>query len=61
MEPANINISAFHRRNQKYSTLRKIARLFSEGYILDVKVIQDFMRDNIGDITFQVFIEVGDI
>ena len=34
--------------------MRKIGRLFSEGYLLDVGVIRDFMRENIGDITFQV-------
>jgi len=53
MSPENIKLEAFYRRNNKYSTLRKLRRLFSEGFILDVRIIQDFMRDNIGDITFQ--------
>jgi len=54
LDPRNIKLAAFHRRNQKYSLVRKIARLFTEGYLLDVRVIRDFMRENIGDITFQV-------
>jgi len=51
--PENIKIGAFHRRNNKYSWIRKIKRLLREGVLLDVNVVRDVIRDNIGDITFQ--------
>ena len=54
LDPANIKLAAFHRRNRKFSLARKLGRLFSEGYLMDVAVIKDFMRENIGDLTFQV-------
>jgi len=53
LNPDRINYNAYRKRNEKYSLIRKIRRLFVEGYLMDINVIRDFVRDNIGDITFQ--------
>lgn len=57
LNPEKINYNAYQKRNEKYSLIRKIRRLFVEGYLMDIGVIRDFVRDNIGDITFQVSLE----
>ena len=33
--------------------MRKLKRLFSEGMLLDITVVQEFVKDNIGDVTFR--------
>jgi predicted acylesterase/phospholipase RssA len=53
LNPDNINLQAFHKRDNKLSLLRKIKRFISQGVLMDKEVIKEFMRDNIGDITFQ--------
>jgi predicted acylesterase/phospholipase RssA len=53
LNPENINFSSFEERSPKYSILRKIYRLFKAGYLMDIKIMQGFLRDNIGDMTFQ--------
>ena len=35
------------------SVMRKIKRLFLRGYLMDIAVLQKFLRDNLGDTTFQ--------
>lgn len=32
---------------------RRVNRLFSEGYLMDVSVVLEFARDNLGDVTFE--------
>jgi Predicted esterase of the alpha-beta hydrolase superfamily len=53
LNPDRINLQAFYKRDSKKSFIRKLMRLFSEGHFLDNEVIKEFMRDNIGDVTFQ--------
>ncbi|CCG84138.1 protein of unknown function [Taphrina deformans PYCC 5710] len=48
-----INLNAFDKRGSSGQTLRKIRRFFREGYILDISVLGELCRDNIGDITFE--------
>lgn len=48
-----INLDAFNRRGASGQTLRKIKRFFSEGYLLDISVLGELCRDNIGDFTFE--------
>lgn len=48
-----INLDAFNRRGSTGQTLRKIKRIFTEGYLLDISVLGEVCRDNIGDITFE--------
>ncbi|KAL2756298.1 hypothetical protein ACRALDRAFT_2042451 [Sodiomyces alcalophilus JCM 7366] len=43
---------------QSFSTrwetlLRRVKRFWKEGYFLDVKVLEDCVRDNVGDLTFE--------
>lgn len=53
LTPENISFKAYEKKTQKFSLLRKIRRLFVEGYLMDISIIRDFVRDNIGDMTFQ--------
>jgi predicted acylesterase/phospholipase RssA len=52
-EVGRIKIDAFSKRGEKFSVWRKIKRFFTEGWLMDISVIRDFVRDNIGDLTFQ--------
>lgn len=51
--PENINLNAFYKKDQDFPLFRKLRRLLYEGYFLDNTVIKEFVRDNIGDVTFQ--------
>jgi predicted acylesterase/phospholipase RssA len=33
--------------------VRRIKRFFTQGILMDVTVLQEFLRDNLGDVTFQ--------
>lgn len=50
--PEGMNWSAYDRR-QKFSLLKNLKSLIQHGYLIDPHIGIDFMRDNIGDITFQ--------
>jgi TAG lipase/lysophosphatidylethanolamine acyltransferase len=50
----NINLEAFAKKKTKGNISRKITRFLTKGYFLDVKVIEDCVRQNIGEITFEV-------
>lgn len=47
-----MNFTAFINK-KKNSIWKKFKRVAKEGYVLDINVIKNFMRDNLGDITFQ--------
>jgi TAG lipase/lysophosphatidylethanolamine acyltransferase len=56
----NINLTAFtkHRKGMRqggwFSTLnRRVTRWWKEGHFLDVRVLEDLLRDNVGDLTFE--------
>lgn len=48
-----INLDAFDKRGSRGQTLRKVKRFFNEGYLLDISVLGELCRDNIGDLTFE--------
>ena len=47
-----MNFTAFIKK-KKMSLWRMIHRIATEGYLLNIKDLQDFLKDNFGDITFQ--------
>lgn len=47
----NGDVSSFHSRWQ--TLLRRIRRFSKEGYFLDVTVLEDCVRANVGDLTFE--------
>lgn len=50
----NIEISAFNKREKMggSSLQRKLSRLFKYGRIFDISILGEFVRNNMGDITF---------
>lgn len=40
-------------KNWWSNLLRKVQRLFREGYLLDVKTLEECVRSNVGDLTFE--------
>ncbi|KJE89682.1 hypothetical protein CAOG_08476 [Capsaspora owczarzaki ATCC 30864] len=51
-EPNAINFRAFDRLGHG-SARRKITRLLTQGVLMDASKLEDFVRSNIGDVTFQ--------
>ncbi|KAJ1928859.1 triacylglycerol lipase [Tieghemiomyces parasiticus] len=49
---ARIDLSAFRRVARRGHVARKLNRLLKFGYLLNVRVLEDCTRDNIGDTTF---------
>lgn len=53
-EEGGISLAAFGVKKKEGSIRRKITRLLTKGYLLDVQVIEDLVKSNLGDITFEV-------
>ena len=51
--PNGINLQAFARVSTAGSLKRKMMRLIQHGYLMDVTVLEDCVRSNVGDITFE--------
>jgi TAG lipase / lysophosphatidylethanolamine acyltransferase len=51
--PGGIDLQAFASKNSTGSIRRKITRLLTKGYLLDIKVLEDCVQSNLGDITFE--------
>lgn len=51
--PERMDFSAYNKR-QKFSLLKNLKSLIKHGYLIDPAIGRDYMRGNIGDITFQV-------
>lgn len=51
--PGGIDLAAFSVKNPGGSIQRKIIRLFTEGYLLDVNVLEECIKANLQDITFE--------
>ncbi|KAJ3220968.1 hypothetical protein HK099_003878 [Clydaea vesicula] len=51
--PGGISLEAFAQKSAKHGLRRKFTRLLKYGYLLDIKVIEDCVRSNVGDITFE--------
>ena len=47
-------MEAFSKKKTTGTISRKITRLLTKGYFLDVKVIEDLVRQNLGEATFEV-------
>ncbi|KAI9596200.1 acyl transferase/acyl hydrolase/lysophospholipase [Syncephalis fuscata] len=51
--PGGINLEAFIRVGTKGSVQRKLTRFFKQGYLLDVQILENCVRSNVGDMTFE--------
>ena len=51
--PDGIDLRAFKRVGVKGSVRRKLLRLIKQGYLMDVTVLEDCVRANVGDVTFE--------
>jgi predicted acylesterase/phospholipase RssA len=49
----DLKLGPFEYKDKKFSFLRKILRYITRGVLLDVEVLKEFLRENVGDITFQ--------
>lgn len=47
-----MNFTAFVNK-KKLSLWKHFKRVAKEGYVMDINVLKDFLKDNLGDITFQ--------
>ncbi len=52
-ETGGVDLKAFAKKGAKGNVARKITRFLKHGYFLDVKVLEDCVRSNVGDITFE--------
>ena len=48
-----LKLGPFEMKDKKYSLIRKIVRFILTGVLFDTEVLKDFLRENIGDFTFQ--------
>ncbi|KAK3814183.1 MAG: acyl transferase/acyl hydrolase/lysophospholipase [Benniella sp.] len=51
-EEGGIDLSAFQRVGARGSLSRKFTRLMTEGYLIDIKVLQNCIQTNVGNLTF---------
>ncbi|RKP25290.1 acyl transferase/acyl hydrolase/lysophospholipase [Syncephalis pseudoplumigaleata] len=51
--PGGINLEAFMRVGSKGSVRRKLARFLKQGYLMDVQILENCVRSNVGDMTFE--------
>ena len=58
-EPGGIDLQAFSRKGRQGNFRRKLIRLLKHGYLMDVKVLEECVRANVGDLTFEVLYGVG--
>ena len=53
LKPSGLNLSAFSRKKQQGQVRRKLRRFLRHGHLMDVKVIEELVRHNVGDLTFE--------
>lgn len=58
-EPGGIDLAAFSAKKPGASIQRKIFRLLTEGYLLDISVLEECIKANLQDITFEVSILIN--
>ncbi|KAF9902530.1 hypothetical protein BX616_001909, partial [Lobosporangium transversale] len=51
-EEGGIDLRAFQRVGVRGNLSRKITRLMTEGYLIDIKVLQECIQTNVGNLTF---------
>jgi len=52
-EEGGVDLSAFAKKRSEGHIKRKIIRFLKHGYFMDVKVLEDCVRSNLGDLTFE--------
>jgi len=61
-ENGGINFNAFQKRPEKGRTRRRLKRLFEHGVLMDVRILEQALFDNIGNMTFEeAYIKTGRI
>jgi TAG lipase/lysophosphatidylethanolamine acyltransferase len=59
-QDGGVSLDAFESRDAKGSLSRKFKRLLERGVLMDVRVLEDVVRSNIGDVTFaEAFARTG--
>ncbi|KAL1931435.1 hypothetical protein VTP01DRAFT_9577 [Rhizomucor pusillus] len=53
LQPDGINLQAFSTKTDRGHIKRRITRLLKHGYLMDMKVLQQCIRANVGDLTFE--------
>ncbi|RKP38342.1 acyl transferase/acyl hydrolase/lysophospholipase, partial [Dimargaris cristalligena] len=57
-----IDLSAFRRVERRGHVVRKLGRFLKFGYLMNVRVLEECIRDNIGDMTFEeAYLKTGRI
>ncbi|SAM08278.1 hypothetical protein [Absidia glauca] len=54
LQPDGINLTAFSQKSDKGHFKRRVTRLLKYGYLMDMKVLQECVRANVGDLTFEL-------
>ncbi|CAO3626287.1 unnamed protein product [Cunninghamella blakesleeana] len=52
-QPNGINLTAFSKKSDRGHFRRRITRFLKYGYLMDMKVLQECVRSNVGDLTFE--------
>ncbi|KAI9095925.1 acyl transferase/acyl hydrolase/lysophospholipase [Phlyctochytrium arcticum] len=58
-EPNGIDLKAFAKKDIKGNITRKVTRLLKHGYLMDVKVLENCVRSNVGDLTFEEAFQIS--
>jgi len=53
LKPDGINLTAFSKKERKGNVRRRITRLLKYGHLMDIKVLQECVQANVGDLTFE--------
>ncbi|ORZ07582.1 acyl transferase/acyl hydrolase/lysophospholipase [Absidia repens] len=53
LQPDGINLTAFSKKSDKGHFKRRVTRLLKYGYLMDMKVLQECVHANVGDLTFE--------
>ncbi|KAI9315956.1 acyl transferase/acyl hydrolase/lysophospholipase [Dichotomocladium elegans] len=53
LKPDGIDLRAFSQKTDKGHVRRRITRFLKHGYLMDMKVLQQCVRTNVGDLTFE--------
>ncbi|PHZ09651.1 patatin-domain-containing protein [Rhizopus microsporus ATCC 52813] len=53
LQPDGINLTAFSNKRATGHFKRRITRFLKYGYLMDMKVLQECVRANVGDLTFE--------
>lgn len=54
LDPKNFNMHVFEKKGQESNSLSKLYRFLFDGHVFDVNQLMASIRENVGDLTFQV-------